>query len=799
VIPMRVRRFFVSLFLVLLVVGAAAPARAEGLNTLRPSTRAVERAITRQVQQRLFPELAVRNATGPARDLAVSPERTIMATVTGAGRLRLFDLASGQEVRVVEPPTGGGFAEVALGPGAEPILLRDDAGGVRMATGLSAPLARLEVPDASGVTAIAVDAEEARVALGHRDGGVTLWDAVRQRSVTAHDGPASPVRALVATRDGFVAGHDNGEVRALDASTARSVATIPDGIAVTALVALDDGGLAVGDARGRVHLIRDDGTSQRWQAHDGTVRSLATPGAGTLVSGGEAGAIRVWRTEDGSALRSLRGGGSAVRDLAVLAGGGAARVLATGAPNGGLLFDPAREAPLARLILVRDGWGVVDGDGRFDGTEAAFEDIAWQAKGDRMALDRFAARYFEPGLLVKHLRPGVPFLTRESEPIGQGIYAPPEVTLELDAPRREAGATVSVTATGATTAPASVEEVLLFHNGKQVAARHETDRDRGDDGGRRRLAVSYDVELLAGENDFRAVAVGWGQIWSEPAERTVSAEARRPETTALWLNAVGVNEYADPRFNLNYAVADAVSVAEVVGERAGPLFDEVKRSVLLDGEARRRAVLRELEEPAAGSAGDVAVVFLSGHARTVGTDWYFLPHELRDLRDAAHVRRVGIASDDLAEALVEIPAQRVLVIIDTCQAGAFIGDLDEFGQRRALRGLRQRTGVYVIAATRADQLAPEYRMLGHGLLTYVLLRGLAPGDAGGLEADRAPRDGTLTVSELQDYVEREVPLLAYELDNRLRSPAGGRGDYAQTVPVTPVGFALGEDFALARR
>jgi hypothetical protein len=356
-----------------------------------------------------------------------------------------------------------------------------------------------------------------------------------------------------------------------------------------------------------------------------------------------------------------------------------------------------------------------------------------------------------------------------------------------------------VTVTAETVAPATIAEVLLFHNGKRVAADRVEGSDRTDARGVRRLTVRHALPLLAGENRFRAVAVGWGRLWSAPAHANLDVRDVATTPAALRLNAVGVNRYRNPRLNLNYAVADANGVARLVGERAAPLFDEVHKHLLLDRDARRRAVLARLD--ALGDIGprDTAVVFLSGHGRTVGDEWYYLPHDLEYLGDDRHVQDVGISGTDLAKRLIASPAQRILVIIDTCQAGAFIGDLDAFGQRRALRELRERTGVYVIAATRADQLAPEYRSLGHGLLTYVLLRGMRAGDDGRLHADTDPSDGVLTVGELQSYVEREVPLMAHELDAKLRSPVRAGEDFTDRAPVTPVGLALGADFALARR
>ncbi|MEO0823561.1 MAG: hypothetical protein AAF074_24480, partial [Pseudomonadota bacterium] len=226
--------------------------------------------------------------------------------------------------------------------------------------------------------------------------------------------------------------------------------------------------------------------------------------------------------------------------------------------------------------------------------------------------------------------------------------------------------------------------------------------------------------------------------------------------------------------------------------------DTVRTDLRTDRKANRAGVMEALDAMAATRPQDTAVLFLSGHARTVGSEWYFLPQELADLADEREVVRVGISGDALAEALIRVPARRILVIVDSCQAGAVLAPFEVFGQRRALHALKRRAGVVVIAATRADQLALEYGLLGHGLLTFSLLEGLQEGARGRLRADTAPADGRLTAAEIKSYAETRAPALAAELDDELAAMVGGRGDFSSTVPVTPVGLVLGANFAVAR-
>ena len=109
----------------------------------------------------------------------------------------------------------------------------------------------------------------------------------------------------------------------------------------------------------------------------------------------------------------------------------------------------------------------------------------------------------------------------------------------------------------------------------------------------------------------------------------------------------------------------------------------------------------------------------------------------------------GISSDEIAGLIRNIKAQKVLVMIDSCKAGAMLIAMRGFEDRKALSQLSRSTGVHVIAASTKDQYAAEVKDLGHGVFTYTLLEGLKGKAAAG--------DKTITVRKLMTHVENRLP------------------------------------------
>ena len=151
---------------------------------------------------------------------------------------------------------------------------------------------------------------------------------------------------------------------------------------------------------------------------------------------------------------------------------------------------------------------------------------------------------------------------------------------------------------------------------------------------------------------------------------------------------------------------------------------------------------------------DVFVLYLAGHG-TVMDDgrYYFIPWELRYENQEA-LRNESLDQTKLRKLLGSILAQKSLVLLDTCNAGAFA--VRGLSEKAAIDRLMQATGRNVLAASSKNQWAFEGHG-GHGVFTYALLQGL-----GGSADQRGDGDGMVSVRELADFVRDEVPRITME-------------------------------------
>jgi hypothetical protein len=242
---------------------------------------------------------------------------------------------------------------------------------------------------------------------------------------------------------------------------------------------------------------------------------------------------------------------------------------------------------------------------------------------------------------------------------------------------------------------------------------------------------------------------GAGLLATEPYRIQIDkfGEGPRPRMHVL---AVGVSEYARADWCLSYAANDAKAFVELLKGAGKELYDEVKVTLVLDADATAQgiaAAINKLVTAGDVQAADVFVLFLAGHGRNIAGTYYFLPQDL-SFEGGRTVISDGIDQDQMQRWLAKIPAQKSILILDTCESAAATRSLD-IERETAIDRLRYATGRSVITA--AGNAAFEgYE--GHGLLTHTILDAFRKADGSS--------DEEVDLYGLAAHVDRQVPMLS---------------------------------------
>jgi hypothetical protein len=308
------------------------------------------------------------------------------------------------------------------------------------------------------------------------------------------------------------------------------------------------------------------------------------------------------------------------------------------------------------------------------------------------------------------------------------------------------------------------KDVRLFRNGSLVKVW------RGDVlNGNARATLSASVPIVAGENRLTAYAFNADNVKSRDAELMITGDRslyRKPTTYVL---AVGVDRYQNPEYNLRFAVSDAQSVAAAV-RQAQSRTEDVKIIPVVNEAATRKGILEAVSQIGkVAQPEDHIVLFFASHGIADRDRFYLIPFDLgfegkRSELDETSVQNIfkhSISDRDLEEALGNLNAGQVLIIIDACQSGQALESEEKRRGPMNSRGLAQlayEKGMYILTAAQSYQSALELSELGHGLLTYSLVMD-------GLEkhkADDDPQDGRIFDREWLEYATTRTPELQVE-------------------------------------
>ncbi|HMV46628.1 MAG TPA: caspase family protein [Blastocatellia bacterium] len=635
-----------------------------------------------------------------------------------------------------------------------------------------------------------------KLVTGSSDQSIKVWNAATRNQIVKLSGHTAEVRALAVSADGkwLASGAADGAIKIWQTGDWREVQTLKghEG-AVFALAFSNDGKrLASGGADKTVKLWN----TANWQSVQ-TINDTATVYSLTfsaddrqLAAGNADAAIKLLDAASGTIVKTLTGAAGTVNGLSFSDDG---RFLTSAHEDGSLRVWDGKAGDLAATVVgLRDSgeWLVVTPEGLFDGSPAAWPQILWRFQRNTFnvaPVEIFFSEYFYPDLLADVLAAKNPRPTRR---IAQIDRRQPRVQMLIgDETAKPSGAvkskerTVNIKIEVSEAAQGSgAQDVRLFRNG----ALYKIWRGNALKSGNRGV-IETAIPIVAGENRLTAYAFNRDNIKSVDETRVViGPETIRKRGTA-YIIAVGVNRYANPAFNLKYAVPDAKDFSEELLSRQTALnrFAALEVITLFDDQATKNNISAAIKRLAGAAlpAGtpvsleklkptgpeDAVIVFFAGHGVAVQSRFYLIPHDLgytgaiEGFNEEAFRRALNrsLSDQELVGLFEGVDAGELLVVIDACNSGQVLESDDLRPGPMNSKGLAQLAydkGIYVLTAAQSYQAAKENQQLGHGYLTYALIEsGLRK-----LEADNRPKDNQVLMREWLDYATAKVPRMQEE-------------------------------------
>ena len=420
-------------------------------------------------------------------------------------------------------------------------------------------------------------------------------------------------------------------------------------------------------------------------------------------------------------------------------------------------------------------WAVVTPTGRFDATEGA-QDIMYFVKGETtIPLSALYEKFYTPRLLMRLLNgekidPVDVDVTKIKSPPSVKIGAPVannvrNLVVEDDKPtvRRYEMTTDKIALTVQADCPSDgVAEIRLFHNGKTIGSGTRNLVVEDETKIEKSKTQKFEIQLVEGENTFRAIALNSEKTESQPDEIVVMYKAANSPPSgglggaSLYLVVIGINKYKNPKYTLNYATADATSFKEAIETHGNGIFSKINTTYIGDENATKAGITAELDKvKASAKASDVFIFYYAGHGvLNEKKEFYLVPQDVTQLYgNDASLAQKGLSAATMQAFSKEIKAQKQLFILDACQSAGAIDQIVAArgaAEEKAIAQLARSTGTHWLTASGSEQFASEFKQLGHGTFTYVLLEALAG------KADKGS-DNKITVKELDAYLQEQVP------------------------------------------
>lgn len=594
------------------------------------------------------------------------------------------------------------------------------------------------------------------LASGSQDETIKLWEVETGKCVKTLIGHEDHVTSVAYCPDGayLASGSLDKTIKLWDVTTGECIKTLENAHFVYSVAFSPDGAyLANGSGTIKLWEVKTGKCVKTFDGDGGWGHSVSfSPDGKYIASSSDDDTIKLWEVKSEKCMKTLEGHTEHIGSVCYSPDG---KCITSVSDDQTIKFWDASTGNLLATTfnLKDDEWLTYTPEGFFAGSEWASKNLVHIVDGMKtVGIDQMYDSLYRPDLVSAKLS------GEDISPYAQKVNfaslvqtgsAPVVTFLSPDDEVKERNVTIefAIQNTGG-----GIGEVNLLLNGKNIRLAENVASKSGEP-----VHFSHTITLQNGKNTVELYAKNAaGKVESLHASKTLKWQGtvKKPN---LYIFTVAINKYRDRRLQLKYAVPDAEFILKGFSSQKKSLYQNIFTHHLFDDNVTRDGLKSSFEKLGDEvQADDVFVFYIAGHGITYDEDgdYYYLPSNFRFTSSEA-IQQQGISKNDLTRYLSLIKAGKTLMLMDTCNAGSFLGNNTRgLSEQTAIDRLTRSTGHATIVASSDDQVAMEgYE--GHGIFTYILVEGLR----GKADTDG---DGFITLQELSAYTEEEVPRRSYE-------------------------------------
>jgi WD40 repeat protein len=582
-----------------------------------------------------------------------------------------------------------------------------------------------------------------------------------------------------------------------------------------------------------IHIwnLEQPGPPQMLRGYSGHISFLNfVNGDAQLYTGGDDETIRVWAPGAGTAGKVCAHTSLVPANMSLSKDG---VIGAVSLPDGEVeLWNLHDSTKLANIVFPgTGGWLVYTPDGLFEASENSWKDVYFRFKGQTTnvsPIEGYFQNYFDPGLLsallIGQIDPHpadpetldrkTPAVTLTQLSMTQGGFS-----LDTTTPNGELTLTPATVRFRLEASPTDsvgrVSNLKVYQNGLLVKDWHRSLNINSAHA----VVEEFEIPMVTGPNHISAVAFNQDGIqsqektWDLPSDKIL----RMTPFSTLFVLAVGVSEYQDQRYHLDFPASDATVFEKALDHpssdwaaqqtrlldwnahrsifEGSDQLDQLPRhtvvKTLINEQATKISILAAIKDLVAlAKPQDAVILYFSGHGVVADQHFYFLPHDSAIQADPQKaipplaIRKAAatlLSDTDLESTMQDLNVAHAALILDACQSGQVLAGSELRGPRLypGLGRLAYEKGIYLLAASEESEPAAQLKELKQSVLTYALIE---DGLLGQHAADANPKDGTIDLREWLSYANRRVPSLITETLAKRPGPSPPETQHPQFSP-----------------